>query len=73
LINTRKKERERPTTWEAWAEGALSTFWRGGKPMENRPFNDTSYRQYLKELKIRGSRCKKWGALNPAGAGTVPI
>jgi len=41
--------------------------------MENRPFNDTSYRQYLKELKIRGSRCKKWGALNPAGAGTVPI
>jgi uncharacterized OB-fold protein len=31
--------------------------------MNNRPFNDTSYEQYLNELKIMGSRCKKCGAL----------
>jgi len=31
--------------------------------MEERPFNDTSYEQFLKELKIMGSKCKKCGAL----------
>jgi uncharacterized OB-fold protein len=32
--------------------------------VENRPFNDTSYEQYLNEFKIMGSRCKKCGALS---------
>jgi len=31
--------------------------------MAERPFNDTSYEQFLKELKIMGSKCKKCGAL----------
>ena len=31
--------------------------------MSNKPFTDTSYEQYLNELKIMGSRCKKCGAL----------
>jgi hypothetical protein len=31
--------------------------------MEERPFNDTSYEQFLKERKIMGSKCKKCGAL----------
>jgi uncharacterized OB-fold protein len=31
--------------------------------MEERPFNDTSCEQFLKELKIMGSKCKKCGAL----------
>lgn len=31
--------------------------------MENRPFTDASYEQYLNELRIMGSRCKKCGAL----------
>ena len=31
--------------------------------MEERPFNDTSYEQFLKESKIMGSKCKKCGAL----------
>ncbi len=30
--------------------------------MECRPFNDTSYEQFLNELKIMGSKCKKCGA-----------
>jgi uncharacterized OB-fold protein len=30
--------------------------------MENRPFNDTSYAQYLNEARVMGSRCKKCGA-----------
>jgi uncharacterized OB-fold protein len=31
--------------------------------MEERPFSDISYEQYLKEEKLMGSRCKKCGAL----------
>ena len=31
--------------------------------MEERPFNDTSYEQFLNEYKIMGSKCKKCGAL----------
>jgi uncharacterized OB-fold protein len=31
--------------------------------MENRPFNDTSYEQYLNEARVMGSRCQKCGAL----------
>jgi uncharacterized OB-fold protein len=31
--------------------------------MENRPFNDTSYEQYLNEARVMGSRCKKCSAL----------
>jgi len=31
--------------------------------MEERPFNDTSYGQFLKEWRIMGSKCKKCGAL----------
>jgi uncharacterized OB-fold protein len=31
--------------------------------MEGRPFNDTSYEQFLNERKIMGSKCKKCGAL----------
>ena len=31
--------------------------------MEDRPFNDTSYEQFLNELKIMGSKCKKCEAL----------
>ena len=30
---------------------------------DDRPFNDNSYEQFLKEGKIMGSRCKKCGAL----------
>ena len=30
--------------------------------MENRPFSDTSYRQFLREEKLMGSRCKGCGA-----------
>ena len=32
--------------------------------MEERPFNDTSYEQFLNEGKIMGSKCKKCGALS---------
>ena len=31
--------------------------------MEDSPFNDTSYEQFLNEEKIMGSKCKKCGAL----------
>ncbi len=31
--------------------------------MNNRPFNDTSYEQFLNEGKLMGSKCKKCGAL----------
>jgi uncharacterized OB-fold protein len=31
--------------------------------MEDRPFNDTSYEQFISERKIMGSKCKKCGAL----------
>lgn len=31
--------------------------------MEQRPLNDASYKQYLKEFRIMGSRCKKCGVL----------
>jgi len=31
--------------------------------MNNRPFNDTSYEQFLNEWKIMGTKCKKCGAL----------
>jgi len=31
--------------------------------MEERPFSDISYEQYLKEEKLMGSRCKKCGDL----------
>ena len=31
--------------------------------MEERPFNDTSYEQFLNERKIMGSKCKKCGDL----------
>lgn len=31
--------------------------------MVEKPFNDTSYEQFLNELKIMGSKCKKCGAL----------
>ena len=31
--------------------------------MEDRPFNDTSYEQFLNELKIMGSKCKKCKSL----------
>lgn len=31
--------------------------------MEERPFNDTSYEQFLNERKIMGSKCKKCGVL----------
>jgi uncharacterized OB-fold protein len=31
--------------------------------MEERPFNDISYEQFLNEGKLMGSRCKKCGAL----------
>ncbi|MBM4307788.1 MAG: Zn-ribbon domain-containing OB-fold protein [Deltaproteobacteria bacterium] len=31
--------------------------------MEERPFNDTSYEQFLNERKIMGSKCKKCEAL----------
>jgi uncharacterized OB-fold protein len=32
--------------------------------MEERPFNDISYEQFLNEEKLMGSRCKKCGALS---------
>jgi len=32
--------------------------------MEERPFNDTSYEQFLNEQKIMGSKCKKCGSLS---------
>ncbi len=31
--------------------------------MEERPFSDTSYEQFLNEEKLMGSRCRKFGAL----------
>jgi uncharacterized OB-fold protein len=31
--------------------------------MNEKPFNDTSYEQFLNEQKIMGSKCKKCGAL----------
>lgn len=31
--------------------------------MEDRPFNDTSYEQFLNEGRLMGSKCKKCGAL----------
>jgi len=31
--------------------------------MNDKPFNDTSYEQFLNEWKIMGSKCKKCGAL----------
>ena len=31
--------------------------------MSNRPFNDTSYEQFLNEWKIMGTKCSKCGAL----------
>jgi hypothetical protein len=31
--------------------------------MNDRPFNDTSYEQFLNDWKIMGTRCKKCGAL----------
>lgn len=31
--------------------------------MKERPFSDTSYENFLKELRIMGSKCKKCGAL----------
>ncbi len=31
--------------------------------MHDRPFNDNSYEQFLKEGKLMGARCKKCGAL----------
>ncbi len=31
--------------------------------MDDRPFNDTSYEQFLHEGKIMGSKCKRCGAL----------
>ncbi len=31
--------------------------------MEEKPFNDTSYEQFLKEWRIMGSKCKKCGTL----------
>lgn len=31
--------------------------------MNEKPFNDTSYEQFLKEQKIMGSKCKKCGAM----------
>jgi uncharacterized OB-fold protein len=31
--------------------------------MEDKPFNDTSYEQFLNEQKIMGSKCSKCGAL----------
>ena len=31
--------------------------------MNDKPFNDTSYEQFLNEWKIMGTRCKKCGAL----------
>ncbi len=31
--------------------------------MNGRPFNDTSYQQFLNEWKIMGTKCKKCGAL----------
>ncbi len=31
--------------------------------MNDRPFNDTSYEQFLNEWKIMGTKCKKCGAL----------
>ncbi len=31
--------------------------------MSDKPFNDTSYEQFLNEQKIMGSKCKKCGAL----------
>jgi len=36
---------------------------KGDNAMEERPFSDISYEQYLKEEKLMGSRCKKCGAL----------
>ena len=32
--------------------------------MEERPFNDISYEQFLNEERLMGSRCKKCGALS---------
>jgi uncharacterized OB-fold protein len=32
--------------------------------MEQRPFNDTSYEQFIKEKKVMGSKCKNCGALS---------
>lgn len=32
--------------------------------MEERPFNDTSYEQFVKERKVMGSKCKTCGALS---------
>jgi len=32
--------------------------------MNDKPFNDTSYEQFLNESKIMGSKCKKCGALS---------
>jgi uncharacterized OB-fold protein len=32
--------------------------------VEERPFNDTSYEQFVKERKVMGSKCKNCGALS---------
>jgi uncharacterized OB-fold protein len=32
--------------------------------MEERPFNDASYEQFVKEKKVMGSKCKNCGALS---------
>ena len=44
-------------------EPAPSRFLKGDNAMEERPFSDISYEQYLKEEKLMGSRCKKCGTL----------
>jgi uncharacterized OB-fold protein len=37
---------------------------KGGKAVEERPFNDISYEQFLNEEKLMGSRCKKCHTLS---------
>lgn len=44
-------------------EPVLSLSWKGDEGVENRPFSDISYRQFLSEEKLMGSRCRKCGKL----------
>src|SRR3990172_225062 len=51
------------TILEEPAEPLHLRFLKGDKPVNEKPFNDTSYEEFLNEMKIMGSKCKKCGAL----------
>ncbi len=53
-----------PITWAARAAPVRLRFWKESRIMEERPFSDLSYQQFLDEEKLMGSRCRKCGALS---------